>query len=108
MSPARNEPASSSATVKQETTQPLNAIHTILAIQNVTLHPTAMASKIQTFPIFPRSSIKSNQTLIPFYPNQPKTIKKSILDKTIKKSQNSGFIYIYVSPSSFLKWNDES
>lgn len=43
MSPDRNEPASSSATVKQETTQPLNASHTILAIQTVTLHPTAMA-----------------------------------------------------------------
>lgn len=66
MSPERREPANSSATVKQETTQPDNANHTILAIQSVTLHPTAMAPKIQSFPIMQDLQPDSTETLILF------------------------------------------
>lgn len=66
MSPDRNEPANSSATVKQETTQPLNAKNTILAIQRVTLHPTAMAPKIQSFTILQHLRSDSIETLIYF------------------------------------------
>lgn len=50
ISPVRRELAMSSATIKQDETQPASANHTIFATQSVTLHGTAIFAMIYDLP----------------------------------------------------------
>ncbi|KAK4432072.1 hypothetical protein Salat_0969300 [Sesamum alatum] len=90
ISPVRNEPAISSATVRQETTQPLNAIHMNLATQSVILHPTAMASIPKLNQNFqPLQSNSSNPQLVSSDSRTPHRLIGS--RKIIKRNQPPRF-----------------